>query len=132
MDSCKTQPTKETSPHESMVNGLMTGFYSMRNVENMEAGSQLIATRNNVPGKPSQKSQSEDRAPDFLMDVLSKLLGFVKQDSVESLGNSMELNGLGKESPNLPSVELAFPKEQPENKNSVDRAVSFLFDDPRY
>ncbi len=113
-----------------MVNGLMTGFYSMRNVENMEAGSQLIATRNNVLGKSSQKSQSEDRAPDFLMDVLSKLLGFVKQDSVESLGNSRELNGLRKESPNLSPVESAFPKEQPENKTSVDHALSFPMETP--
>ena len=91
----------------------------------MEAGSPLITTRNNVSAKLGQKGQSEDRPPDFLMDALLKLLGLVKQGSTESQGNSGELNGLGKESPNLPSAESIFPKGQPENKDGVDRALSF-------
>ncbi len=59
------------------------------------------------------------------MDALLKLLGLAKQGSTESQGNSGELNGLGKESPNLPSAESIFPKGQPENKDGVDQALSF-------
>jgi hypothetical protein len=95
----------------------------MQNVNNTEAGSPPITTRNNVPAKLGQKGQSEDRPPDFLIDALLKLLGLAKQGSTESQGKSGELNGLGKESPNLPvegeSDKGIFLKEAGSNSSLI-------------
>ena len=100
----------------------------MLNIENMEAGSQLITTitaRNNPTPKSGQNDPSEDQPPDFLMDFLSKLCGEVKQGSEEGQANFGELNGLGKELLNPGSVESAFPIIQSGNTDSDDQALDF-------
>jgi hypothetical protein len=100
----------------------------MSNVEKVEAGSQLlttIITRNNLSPKSGQNDPSEDQAPDFLTDFLSKLCGEIKQGSEEGQANSGEWDGLGQESLKLGSVESVFPIKQLGNTDSEDQTLGF-------
>ena len=98
----------------------------MLNVENMEAGNQLIAnltTRNNPPSKSGQNDQAEGPAPDFLMDVLSKLYGEGKEGSKKGPVSSGELKELGQELLSLGLVDSLFQDELLGNTGSIDRSL---------
>jgi hypothetical protein len=103
------------------------GLDSMANVENREAGSQLITTRTgrtNFPLKSGQKGQAEDQPLDFLKDVLSRFSGLDKKGSAAKKGNSGDVKGVGQESPDLRSTESVSPLEPLENKDSMDQTIS--------
>lgn len=100
----------------------------MLNVENMEAGNQLIANitaRNSQSSKSGQNDQAEGPSPDFLMDVLSKLYGENEQGSMEGPVSSGELKELGIELLSLGFAESLFQDELPGKTGSEDQALSF-------